>query len=445
MNTSPLIRAYENISMDTYVELCREVPENGMDENDMGDLSNLIIDEILPIIDEAVQKEDSLFYYDINQKESLKSSNYSVANRENYEFTRKFLADAAIQRKVLALLGIKASLGHKGSILDQALNNPTLSFIQKNWNHLRAEIENPDFHGIKYSWKLSNPILYPKFVLENKRTSPDEFGTRFNASRNENKFTDATIIVDGEHFNIHRCILSSSSPFFEGLFSPGFKENAELQATKEVSLDVGFLVPSHVFEKFLTFVYTRVVGDLKDLKVEDIITLGSLAHMTLIDDLKMPCMEACSEALIHKLSKKTFWSILKYAYEVKDSLLKEPLELFEINYSDKLFSAEDLAAHKSVDELIELLDQARYILYDDDDENELIVELCKAIQEKIDENSVDLVGQKAFQFEKECIDMPENASSKALLKQFTDMLIAFEERKSIARQSGKSVSFKPND
>ncbi len=434
---------FDSISFDKYKEICREVSGNRMTDQEIqvhyDDLKEIDDDTISPGIEDAVKEDDKLYFYDDNYG-YLKESNVNEANEENYECVRKFFVDVAIQKKVYEILGIKVSLGDKTSILTQALSNPSCSFIRDNWDRIRQEFQNKDFCGVKFHWKVNNRNLFPQFNFKNEQATPSEFGNRFNDLRVENKFTDATIIVDNERFNVHRCMLSSSSPFFDSLFSADFKEKVQLKRGNEVTLDVGFCVPSQVFEKFLAFIYTGVVGDLKAFSVDDVIALGSLAHMTLIDDLKSSCLEACSKALFERLSKKTFWPIFEYAFKVNDAFLRKPLEIIEGNYSDSLYSKEGLVAHKSIEELIQLIDWAIYLLNPEDDSNELFETLCRAIQQLIDDDSAELVRNKIVRLERESSD-----AYSAVLDDLKEIIKKFELKRSSTVQSESKGDLKPDN
>lgn len=434
---------FDNISFDKYKEICREVSGNRMTDQEIqvhyDDLKEIDDDTISPGIEDAVKEDDKLYFYDDNYG-YLKESNVNEANEENYECVRKFFVDVAIQKKVYEILGIKVSLGDKTSILTQALSNPSLHFIKSNWDSIRQEMQSDDFEGPLFQWKLKNPHLFPRFNLIKEQATPNEFGSRFNELRVENKFTDATIIVDNERFNVHRCMLSSSSPFFERLFSSSFNENIVLKENGEVALDAGFPVASRVFEKYLTFVYTRVVGDLKDFSVEDVIALGSLAHMTLIDDLKSGCMDACSKALFEKLSKKTFWPIFEYAFKVNDAFLREPLDIFEYSYGSVLYSTEELVAHRSVEELVQLIDGAIYLYGPKDNFNDLNEALYEAIQQLIDDNSVELVRKKIVQLENE-----SSEDTSVVIEDLKKIIQEFEQKRSLTGQPETKSDLKPDN
>ena len=48
-----------------------------------------------------------------------------------------------------------------------------------------------------------------------------------NTLRKENTFTDVSIKVDDREFPVHKCVLSSFSPYFKAMFTAGLAETGQ--------------------------------------------------------------------------------------------------------------------------------------------------------------------------------------------------------------------------
>lgn len=55
-------------------------------------------------------------------------------------------------------------------------------------------------------------------------THPDVVLAGLNSLRKENTFTDVRIQVDQTEFPVHKCVLSSFSPYFKAMFTTGLAE-----------------------------------------------------------------------------------------------------------------------------------------------------------------------------------------------------------------------------
>ena len=68
-----------------------------------------------------------------------------------------------------------------------------------------------------------------------------------NNQRKIRQFTDAIIVVDGESFHLHRCLLAANSEYFTGLFKAAVPPNA---------VYVLLNVTKSAFEVIVEFIYT---------------------------------------------------------------------------------------------------------------------------------------------------------------------------------------------
>jgi hypothetical protein len=92
-------------------------------------------------------------------------------------------------------------------------------------------------------------------------------------------FSDITITLDNDHYNLHRCILASQSEYFAALFTNGMLESKQpVIALKDVSKEV--------FDLIVEFLYT---GDIKS-DVSWSVELLMAASRFQITDLEELCI-----------------------------------------------------------------------------------------------------------------------------------------------------------
>ena len=82
-------------------------------------------------------------------------------------------------------------------------------------------------------------------------------------------YSDVTFLVQNEQIPAHRAILAARSEYFRALLYGGLKESNQSKITLDVS--------STAFKQLLRYIYTGS-SELKDMEVDDILTLLGLVH-----------------------------------------------------------------------------------------------------------------------------------------------------------------------
>ncbi|EAA04341.3 AGAP006870-PA [Anopheles gambiae str. PEST] len=82
-------------------------------------------------------------------------------------------------------------------------------------------------------------------------------------------YSDVTFLVQNEQIPAHRAILAARSEYFRALLYDGLKESNQSKITLDVS--------STAFKQLLRYIYTGS-SELKDMEVDDILTLLGLVH-----------------------------------------------------------------------------------------------------------------------------------------------------------------------
>ncbi|EAL41978.2 AGAP006712-PA [Anopheles gambiae str. PEST] len=82
-------------------------------------------------------------------------------------------------------------------------------------------------------------------------------------------YSDVTFVVEKERISAHRAILAVRCEYFRALLYGGLEESKQ----SEITLDVS----STAFKHLLRYIYTGSL-ELKDMEVDDILTLLGLVH-----------------------------------------------------------------------------------------------------------------------------------------------------------------------
>lgn len=90
---------------------------------------------------------------------------------------------------------------------------------------------------------------------------------------------DVTLVVDGEEFYCHKCVLASLSTYFNAMFS------TELAESKQTNVSINS-VESCTMKLIIDYAYTSQL-DITDINVQNVLTAANLFDI-------MSLKEACS-------------------------------------------------------------------------------------------------------------------------------------------------------
>ena len=113
-----------------------------------------------------------------------------------------------------------------------------------------------------------------------------------------NLFVDVVIKVDDVEFPCHKIILSSMSPYFEGMFSSGMKESSQsVIQLHDLSCEW--------FEQVLTYMYSGHIDLTRD-NVKDILQIGSFLQVLCLQEL---CEEYILEEMLTLDNCISLWQL----------------------------------------------------------------------------------------------------------------------------------------
>ncbi|XP_033217127.1 speckle-type POZ protein-like isoform X2 [Belonocnema kinseyi] len=135
----------------------------------------------------------------------------------------------------------------------------------------------------------------------------------FDASINDETFSDAVLFLDEKKIYAHKMILSSRSPVFRQMFLTNMKESNSNEArVKNIRIEV--------FNELLRFMYTGKVEKLNELCLD----IFRAAHFYQIDDLTL----ICENVLRKTLKIENSIDILKLSDEYDAESLKKYCVVF---------------------------------------------------------------------------------------------------------------------
>lgn len=142
---------------------------------------------------------------------------------------------------------------------------------------------------------------------------------KFRRYRNQLKYFDVTIIIDGDRFQAHKIILSACSEYFETMFLSNFKESQQ----DEIEIKD---ICSKAFAVILDYCYHEEIT-LNSENAQDILAVASIMQMS-----DVQCF--CANYIKTKISIANCLGILTIAHqynliELADIVLKFTLDKFE--------------------------------------------------------------------------------------------------------------------
>ena len=115
-----------------------------------------------------------------------------------------------------------------------------------------------------------------------------------NILRRENSFTDVKIKVDESEFSVHKCVLSSFSPYFKAMFTAGLVE------TEQDVVTLNGVEPGMI-SGLIDYAYTGEISITKH-NVQSMLSAANLLEI-------LPVRDACCQFL-DKVRHNTFSSLL---------------------------------------------------------------------------------------------------------------------------------------
>lgn len=118
----------------------------------------------------------------------------------------------------------------------------------------------------------------------------------------ERDFADATIVCEGKHLDVHRCVLCAASRVFDAAFKNEMKESQckVLHITD---------APASAVEAMLQHVYT---GSIEDTNVAEVLPLAHKYEL-------LALAEACVDAMIAELSEDSIARVVQQLQTYSES------------------------------------------------------------------------------------------------------------------------------
>ena len=169
-------------------------------------------------------------------------------------------------------------------------------------------------------WSLDKPVhvTNPSPLLTPSTMKSDfNLGVHMEVARQNDLFTDVTLVADGKEFKAHKVVLASQSQFFKTRFANRW--SSPLAVRVEMTD-----IPAVIMEAILSYMYTGKVEDIENIAYK---LLPFAEEYGLIDLRKM-----CEEVLTRSLTCDTAVSMLMYASAHNASDLKKScMELIASN------------------------------------------------------------------------------------------------------------------
>lgn len=127
----------------------------------------------------------------------------------------------------------------------------------------------------------ASPETGEEFVFRNSSHS-DVVLQGLNLLRKENTFTDVRIQVDQTEFPVHKCVLSSFSPYFKAMFTAGLVETGQEQVTLN-GVEAGMIA------SLIDYAYTGQIAINKH-NVQNLLSAANLLEV-------LPVRDACCQFL----------------------------------------------------------------------------------------------------------------------------------------------------
>jgi len=151
----------------------------------------------------------------------------------------------------------------------------------------------------------------------------------FTDDRNENKYADYTVAVDGETIPVHRCILAQHSHYFQRLFAT----TGTVEAANNCLTITDF--SSVTVRTMLKFIYTGAVGSVDVKGIENKEALLRIAEKYQLDGLK-EIMEHC---LAKEVNAQNFFHLAAVSDMYSAKVLKKACALHLAKYSSSIVNS----------------------------------------------------------------------------------------------------------
>lgn len=139
-----------------------------------------------------------------------------------------------------------------------------------------------------------------------------------NKFRQQGLFCDCTLVVQAQHFPVHKLILAAASEYFRALFTTNFIEGKSSQ----IAIN-GIQV--HIFKEVLNFIYTNEIT-LHQMNITDIYTAADMFQLDYLQNL-------CHDYLINQLCETNCIGIWKYSKMIGNTRLKDTAEWYIVSHS----------------------------------------------------------------------------------------------------------------
>ena len=181
---------------------------------------------------------------------------------------------------------------------------------------------------------------------------------KLDKSRKENLLTDVTLDVEGQRFASHRCVLASSSEFFNSLFTNDMRE----KTAPVVKLEG---IPAYIMDDLLSYLYTGEI-QVSKTNAEDLIASANFLLLPRLKDT------ACEFMELHTTASNCIYNYLfGEKYECK-KLKSYARELIKKNFGTVARSKEFLTL--GVDHVKDLISTDDIVIQAEEDILEYILE-----------------------------------------------------------------------
>lgn len=226
----------------------------------------------------------------------------------------------------------------------------------------------------KLSCEINNKHFFPEFYKNEVQVS----GTDKRAWDLRDKFSDAVFVIKGKEFKVSKLLLSSTSEYYEKLFTSGTLE------TKQERVEIDLNIEPDSFERLLEYIYTKK-SCLEKVPLADLEHLTSFAHMAKLDGFEWLCINEyrC------RLTSESFFEILKVAKRIEIESLKEHCIFFRDTHPNWFKNHIHLNEY-TIEGLADLLSTVQYVgKYDFEEE---ITDRCL---KKINHSNFPEISQRA--------------------------------------------------